>query len=255
MAKKINYTPEQEAYIRANSETMPMSAIGRALGMGRDSVRKYVKVHRLPVMPKEQLYRQRGLRPFADWEDEAIRELFPVVSSNDLSIYLKRSSVTILDRVRFLGLAWISEYKKGLTRFAKGNIHQNKGKKMSQEVYDKVKRTFFKKGHIPATTLYDRAITVRKDSSGRPYKYIRISSGVWDLYHRYLWKNVNGDIPEGYVLRFKDGDSLNCSLDNLELISWEENRLLNSCTLQHKELAKPMAALKKLEKIINQKSK
>lgn len=37
--------------------------------------------------------------------------------------------------------------------------------------------------------------------------------------HRWLWEQAHGAIPKGYNVQFKDGDTLNCVLDNLYLIS------------------------------------
>ena len=46
--------------------------------------------------------------------------------------------------------------------------------------------------------------------------------------HQHLWENANGKIPKSHCLWFKDGDSLNCCLDNLELITREVNMYRNS---------------------------
>lgn len=105
----------------------------------------------------------------------------------------------------------------------KGNIPPNKGKKqkeyMSKEAIDRTKATRFKKGNVPHNTLEDNAITERKDTNGRIYKYIRIKLAKWVLYHRYLWEQHNGPIPKGYNIQFRDGDTLNCDIDNLYMIS------------------------------------
>lgn len=37
--------------------------------------------------------------------------------------------------------------------------------------------------------------------------------------HRMIWEEANGEIPEGYVIHHKDGNSENNRLDNLELLS------------------------------------
>ena len=38
------------------------------------------------------------------------------------------------------------------------------------------------------------------------------------LKHRWMWEQVNGPVPKGHVLRFKDEDKTNCELRNLELM-------------------------------------
>jgi hypothetical protein len=75
-------------------------------------------------------------------------------------------------------------------------------------------------------------VTIRKDSSGKlSYKYIKVADGVWDLYQRHVWREANGEIPEGYIVRFRDGDQMNCELSNLMLVSTAENRQMNSGSL------------------------
>ena len=41
--------------------------------------------------------------------------------------------------------------------------------------------------------------------------------------HRYVWEQANGEVPEGYVVAFRDGNRRNCSLDNLYLLSRADN--------------------------------
>ena len=91
------------------------------------------------------------------------------------------------------------------------------------------KETRFKKGNLPHNTKHDGAISIRTDSkSGIPYKYIRIAKAKWVLLHRYVWEQYNGQIPKGYIIRFKDGDTLNCAISNLECISRRENMKRNT---------------------------
>ena len=45
------------------------------------------------------------------------------------------------------------------------------------------------------------------------------SPNHWEFVHRLVWEEHNGAIPEGSVVRFKDGDKTNCSIENLILLS------------------------------------
>ena len=40
--------------------------------------------------------------------------------------------------------------------------------------------------------------------------------------HYYIWEKTNGKIPKGYYLCFKDGNTLNCELENLYLVTPSE---------------------------------
>lgn len=102
-------------------------------------------------------------------------------------------------------------------RFKKGYTSANKGQKMSPAQREQASLNWFKKGEKPQNALHDGAITIRKGRNNKKYKYIRIASNVWVQYHRYLWKAHYGAIPHRLVVYFKDGNTLNCDLDNLGL--------------------------------------
>jgi hypothetical protein len=114
-------------------------------------------------------------------------------------------------------------------RFKKGHNPANAGK-TGVRVSPKSE---FKKGHLPQNTLHDGAIRIRNDrntKTGRvtPYKYIRIAKAKWVLYQRHLWEQHNGPIPKGHMIRFRDGDTMNCTIENLECISMAENARRNA---------------------------
>lgn len=76
----------------------------------------------------------------------------------------------------------------------------------------------FKKGHVPANKQEPGSIAVFKFNH-KPYKMLKLRNGRWAFYHRLLWMKHNGEIPSGHVIRFADGNTLNCQLDNLQLTS------------------------------------
>ena len=52
------------------------------------------------------------------------------------------------------------------------------------------------------------------------YVYIKVSDDAkMVMKHRWVWEQAHGPIPKGYNIMFRDGNRLNCSLDNLELVS------------------------------------
>jgi len=56
------------------------------------------------------------------------------------------------------------------------------------------------------------------------YVYIKVSDDAkMVMKHRWVWEQAHGEIPEGYNIAFRDGDTRNCSLDNLELVSREDH--------------------------------
>lgn len=151
----------------------------------------------------------------------------------------------------------IIEKRKRDSQMKKGHIPFNKGKKqsefMSEESIQKTKKTRFKKGNLPHNTNSEGngAIVKRKDTTGRPYKYIRIDIGRWELYHRFLWEKHNGPIPDTHIVVFKDGDTLNTNLDNLQLITREENMYRNSKHNFPSDIIPSLVLINQLEKKLN----
>lgn len=138
----------------------------------------------------------------------------------------------------------------------KGNTPFNKGLKQSdymcKESIDKTKATRFVKGRKPHNTKQAGDIVAIKDSyNGTFYKYIKIKDNEWVLYHRFLWKKVNGPIPKDYILAFKDKNTDNVVIENLELISRSESMLRNSAHNYPHEIIPSMLMLKKLENKLN----
>jgi hypothetical protein len=107
-------------------------------------------------------------------------------------------------------------------RFTPGHVPANKGQKMSEEVKQKVARTFFQKGHLPANTSFDGDIRIRDVSKGkryrRPYKYIRVSKANWRMLQVYNWENLYGPIPKDKIIVARDGDTLNCDPSNWMMV-------------------------------------
>lgn len=110
-----------------------------------------------------------------------------------------------------------------------GRIPANKGKKgfMTPEQYEKCKKTMFKKGNIPSNRRIIGSERVGKDG----YILIKVQDGKlnrnWMPKHRYLYEQEYGKIPEGYKLIFADGNKLNFDLDNLVLVSYSEELIMN----------------------------
>lgn len=146
----------------------------------------------------------------------------------------------------------VIEQRKKESQRKKGDVSWNKGRKqtdyMSAEAIERTKSTRFKKGNLPHNAKQSDGIIVsRRDKSGRVYKYIRIGLGKWELLHRHIWEQANGAIPHGFAVVFKDGNTENVVLSNLEMISLTENMLRNSKHNYPAEIIPSMALVIKLE--------
>jgi len=111
------------------------------------------------------------------------------------------------------------------TTFKKKHVPANKGKKMSAEQYAKCEVTMFKKGHRPQS--YRPVGRERVNVDG--YIEIKVKDpNKWNLKHRLIWEEHNGEIPQGKLVIFRDNNPLNCNIDNLLLISKGENMKMNN---------------------------
>jgi hypothetical protein len=203
-----------------------------------------------------------GKTTFSAKEDRIIKEKYLSIPIKELAKQIDRSFTGVMGRINAMGLelpAEVREERKRIGMFKGGHQPANKGMKqidyMSKDAILRTAATRFKKGHLPVNTLKDGAITIRhehKDRHSRAYKYIRVSLSKWIPLHIYKWQKKHGKIPEGKCLWFKDGNSLNCTLKNLELISRDENLRRNQEEFRSlpPELQNAKTLLKKLNKTI-----
>lgn len=126
---------------------------------------------------------------------------------------------------------YVHGLKNGIDgKFKKGNLPPYAGKKLPPEVYEKVKKNFFKKGELPPNTCEIGTKTYSGNpKTGTYYWYIKVAHpNKWEAYHRWLWEKEYGPIPEGKRLIFLDGNTKNCELSNLRLVSTGEVLRINS---------------------------
>lgn len=148
------------------------------------------------------------------------------------------------------------DLNSGLTgHFVKGQPSYNKGVKMSPEVYEKVKATMFKAGNRPHNTNEVGDIVL---ATVGYYKIKVAEPNAWKFCHIKAWEDVNGPVPDGMMVSFKDGNRRNWNIENLMLISNEENGFLNSRHLRSEfpeitETAANMAKLKMKARDIRKK--
>lgn len=123
--------------------------------------------------------------------------------------------------------------KSGLTGwYQKEHCPGNKGKKqieyMSPEAIERTKATRFQKGHRPKNELPIGSIVVT--TNGYKVRKRKMEGSQWERWeflHRAVWEKHNGKIPEGMYIIFKDGNKLNCDIENLLMVSRGENAELN----------------------------
>lgn len=192
--------------------------------------------------------------PFTPEQDKYLIENIPTKSYKQLAKEIGRGANVTLKRLHELGQSEVLLKKSYKSRFVKGMVPTNKGvpitEWMSPESIEKCKASRFKKGQIPHNAYPDGTEFIR-DYKGVPYWMIKVP-GIKKLQfkHRYLWEQKHGPIPKGYILRFKDGNTLNIDLDNLMMITRTENLVRNSKFCPAEELIPTTIKLIQLNKLI-----
>lgn len=170
----------------------------------------------------------KGYRKWSEAEIDFLRQIYPDHSNEYCSQFLHRSKRACQHKAFELGISKTPEFAKQQrekNQFRKGHTPFNKGKKwehfMTEEGMRKASETFF--GRKPHNTHAVGTEVLRAAHHGKRYWWIKPSDGRrMMLKHRWLWEQAHGPIPEGHNVQFKDGDTTNCVLDNLYLISRSE---------------------------------
>lgn len=194
------------------------------------------------------------MRKFTPQEDQFILDNYLTMPMKRISKHLGRADSVARQRLKLLGYEVPKEVAQRFalaSRRKPGDVPVNKGVPMSEATREKVKRTWFRKGQLPHNTKADGVIVTRNDKTGKPYQYIRIKKAKWELLHRHLWRQHHRRIPRGMIVAFKDGNTMNCVIDNLELITRQENMRRNSVQNLPTELRKAKQLIGVLNRKIN----
>lgn len=156
------------------------------------------------------------------YPDHFAKEIAAVLGRSLPAIYYKAMQLGLKsteDKIRRSGHMSSSHPNCIASRFPKGHIPQNKGKKLSPETYAKCQPTMFKKGNRPRNHREVGSERVNKDG----YIEVKVAEpNIWRCKHRIIWEQHNGEIPKGYNVQFKNHNPLDCTIENLRLISRAE---------------------------------
>ena len=84
--------------------------------------------------------------------------------------------------------------------------------------------TTFKKGNPNHNTRPVGSERITKDG----YWEIKVAEPrQWDAKHRLVWESVHGPIPKGNLVLFLSDDKLDCSIENLQMVTRGELAVLN----------------------------
>lgn len=164
-------------------------------------------------------------------------------TANGLGI--KKSEAYMLKMMSRISAEFAEGGKK--TRFKKGSVPHNKGKKVKPHVYEAMRPTMFKKGSTPFNHKPVGSERITRDG----YIEVKVAEPRhWKLKHRLVYEAHYGAIPAGYNIQFKDGNSQNLDPNNLYAINRKQQILDNNIHRYPDELKKAMRLLGKLNKKI-----
>lgn len=140
--------------------------------------------------------------------------------------------------------------------FQKGHTPTSKGEKLSEEHYEKIRKTMFQKGHVTWNCRRINSEYITKAG----YVLVKVSNSnkKWRLKHRVVWEREHGAIPKGHRIVFLDGNKQNTDISNLALVSSAEQVRLNTDgfnNCKNPELTKSRIQLAKLKLEIGKKKK
>lgn len=201
-------------------------------------------------------------------KDKIIKEHYPTLTSKDVAEMIGCNVGAVYNRAFHLGVKKEEGFSAKITKqrweegrhensresaFKKGNIPFNKGRKaleyMSEESFEKIKQTTFKKGHTPHN--HKPLGSLRKTKDG--YLEIKVKEpNKWDLLHRVVWRDENGELGKGEIVEFIDGDRTNVKLENLRSIKRTEQIKKNTIQRYPKEVISLIRVSSKLQKMINE---
>jgi hypothetical protein len=155
-------------------------------------------------------------------EHRFILENFPLYGPEYCAKQLGRTVPSIKNHAY---LHNIKQQRRNPSWFKRNGTPWNKGISYNPEGG---KATQFKQGHKPHHARKAGEIWTRKEK-GKTYKYIKPSnkSDIIKL-HYWIWQQAGRQIPKGHLITFKDGNTLNCNLENLICISRGELCRLNN---------------------------
>jgi hypothetical protein len=231
MSKQVKrfsrWTAEQDEYLKSNYTTRSMEQMAEAIGRTKSSVG--FRMHKLRlVRTREQkrliwrssegvkdFFRRKKWLPWTDEEKKFIQDNYEKMTRRELAKALKRS------------------YNAVKAQIDKGLITAYKSPQAISEQCRRRNNGMFPKGSKPHNTFGVGVITFRhsEEKNTRIYHIKVAEPNVWQPLNRYIYEAVHGKLPEGMLVVFRDGNTMNLLISNLQAITKEEHARRNSASL------------------------
>jgi hypothetical protein len=223
---RVERFPALRAYV--NEHARPDITVGEITAMAQRDIDPAVtydhvrRVYRIDKLPRYPAYKRMVIIP--DDKAEAFMKLIPGRSSAEISRLAKQ--ILDIDITPRQVRGWKKNHKTPSgydTRFRPGNVPDTKGRTwadfMSPESQERSRQNQYKKGNIQKNRKEIGEIFQRSDG----YLWIKVKdyslNDNWIQYHRYVWEQANGPVPDHHKILFLDGNRANCNLENLACVS------------------------------------
>jgi hypothetical protein len=223
---KKGFTKKEEKYLLDHRLEKPASDLAKEIGCSKSKVSHFFRKRGLKLPPeireKFRVIKLTGRTTFTPEMDKFLIENYLTMPVKPLGEKIGKSYTGVMIRLRQLGLKIpkdLAAERKKIGWLRKGAPAFNKGMKqtefLSPEAIQRTKKTRFKKGHIPHNVKpngYERC-------TRNGYTEVRVSRGKYRFKHHLIYEKHYGKIPEGMLIRFKDGNTKNFAPSNLEAVS------------------------------------
>lgn len=208
---------------------------------------------------------KQNVRVHKKWSPEEefkLAELYETLTAKECAEILDRTPYSVVHKAKLLGLSkspeWISNRRKLEMQsnenakrnwFKVGHTPATKGRRQedffSKEGLERSKKTRFKKGRV-----CKHYSPIGTESERTNYIMVKVADpDIWEYKHRLVWEENFGEIPDGHVVFFKNGNSKDCRIENLYLQSREE-RMSDIRFMYPEEFRQVCLKLNKIDKIV-----
>jgi HNH endonuclease len=244
------WTPELDEILAELFPDTAATALAEVLGATAAAIRQRAMTLGIKKAPDfaAECARSGGLArsPFTPEISEVIELLYPDTLTQDIADLIGMSLERVHAYANHKGWKKTKQFMRDTARertgpdhpmrrhqFPKGHVPANKGVKGIS--YPGMEATQFKKGQMPYT--WQPIGTLRINADGYLDRKVSdtrargFSRRDWVPVHRLVWIEANGPVPEGHIVRFKDGmrttDVEKITPDILECITRAEHGMRN----------------------------
>lgn len=229
------YSEEQIEFLRKGYKKMRIPELTRVFNekfktdKEEGSIKAALKNRKLTCGRKTGFLKGERSVLFTKEQVAFIKEQYKVYSHGELTIEFNKRFQTEIKPSQIRSFVHNQGIQCGRNgRFGKGHVSWNKDLKG----YIGANVTSFKKGHVPPNrrTVGEERINVYgyvEIKIDEPNPYVKGQMTRWKLKHIVVWKKEHGPVPDDYIITFLDGDKINCSPENLILITRKVHAYLN----------------------------